>query len=190
MKKKYVVELSDVERQDLQEIVSKGQHAAYKIKHAHILLKADATGPGWTDAKISEAFACHPQTVRNLRERFSEGGLSSALERSKPAKPPRSPRLDGAGEARLIALSCSQPPEGFGGWTLRMLADKLVELSVVESISPETVRQTLKKRVETASSQAVGDPTGCGCGICFVYGRCAETLSTSARCAFSRREYG
>ena len=145
MKKKYVVELSDAERQGLQEIVSKGQHAAYKIKHANILLKADVTGPGWPDAKIAEAFVCHPQTVRNLRERFSQGGVLGALERSKPAKPPRSARLDGAGEARLIALSWSQPPEGFGRWTLRMLADELVELRVVESISPETVRQTLKK---------------------------------------------
>ena len=90
-------------------------------------------------------FVCHPQTVRNLRVRFSEEGVSSALERSQPAKPPRVRRLDGSGEARLIALSCSQPPAGFGRWTLRMLADKLVELSVVESISPETVRQTLKK---------------------------------------------
>ena len=145
MKKKYVVDLSDAERQYLQEIVSKGEHAAYKIKHANILLKADVKGPGWPDVQIAEAFVCHPETVRNLRVRFSEEGVSSALERSQPAKPPRSARLDGSGEARLIALSCSQPPAGFGRWTLRMLADKLVELSVVESISPETVRQTLKK---------------------------------------------
>ena len=109
------------------------------------MLKADITGPGWTDTKISEAFGCHPQTVRNLRERFSQGGVSGALARRPPPNPPRARRLDGAGEARLIALSCSQPPEGFGRWTLCMLADKLVELRVVESISPETVRQTLKK---------------------------------------------
>ena len=86
------------------------------------------------------------RTVRNLRERFSQGGVLGALERRKPAHPPRERRLDGSGEARLIALSCSQPPEGFGRWTLRMLvSDELVELRVVESISPETVRQTLKK---------------------------------------------
>ena len=152
MKKKYVVKLSHTEHQDLQEIVDKGHHPAYKIKHANILLKADIKGPGWTDTKISEAFGCHPQTVGNLRERFYQGGISDALERRKPAKPPRGRRLDGAGEARLLALCCSQPPEGFQRWTLRMLAAKLVELHVVESISPETVRQTLKKRLETASS--------------------------------------
>ena len=145
MEKKYVVELSDADRQHLEAIVDKGHHAAYKIKHANMLLKADVKGPGWTDTKISEAFGCHPQTVRNLRARFSEGGVSAALERRPPRKPPRGRRLDGVGEARLIALSCSQPPKGFGRWTLRMLADELVELHVVESISPKTVRQTLKK---------------------------------------------
>ena len=101
MKKKYVVELSDADRQHLQEIVSKGHHASYKIKHANILLKADITGPGWPDTKISEAFGCHPQTVRNLRERFSQEGVSGALARRPPPNPPRARRLDGAGEARL-----------------------------------------------------------------------------------------
>ena len=145
MEKKYIVNLSESDRKHLQEIVGKGRHAASKIKRANILLKADVTGPGWPDTQIAEAFVCHLRTVRNLRERFSQGGVLCALERRKPANPPRERRLDGAGEARLIALSCSQPPAGFGRWTLRMLADELVELRVVESISPETVRQTLKK---------------------------------------------
>ncbi len=145
MEKKYVVKLSGSDRRVGQEIVSKGKHAACKIKRANILLKADVTAAGWTDAKIGEAFSCHPQTVRNLRKRFFEVGLEGALGRSKPANPPRAQKLDGAGEARLIALCCSEPPEGFGRWSLRMLADKLVELEIVESISPETVRQTLKK---------------------------------------------
>jgi hypothetical protein len=133
MEKKDIVNLSESDRKHLQEIVSKGHHAAYKIKHANILLKADITGPGWPDTKISEAFGCHPQTVRNLRKRFFEVGLEGALGRSKPANPPRAQKLDGAGEARLIALCCSEPPEGFGRWSLRMLADKLVELEIVEA---------------------------------------------------------
>lgn len=145
MKKKYVVKLSDTERNQLQEIVTKGQHPAYKIKHAHILLKADGNGAAWTDVQIGKAFECHPQTVRNLRKRFCESGLWGAVHRRKLSHPPRQPRLDGASEARLIALCCSAPPEGFGRWTLRLLADKLVELQIVESISAETVRQTLKK---------------------------------------------
>ena len=145
MQKKYIVKLSDLERKSLDEIVSKGKHSVYKIKHAHILLKTDANGPNWTDERTAEAFGCHAQTVRNIRKRFFEEGLSAALGRSKPAKPPRSPKLDGADEARLIALSCSEPPEGYGHWTLRLLSDKLVELDIVDSISKETVRQVLKK---------------------------------------------
>ena len=142
MKKKYVVDLSDSQRELLKDCVEKGQTTAYKIRHAHILLKADA---GWSDAQIAEAFGCHPQTVYNVRRRFVEKGFSEALGRSERQEPPCPRKLDGAGEARLIALSCGQPPEGFRRWTLRLLAAKLVELEIVESISPETVRQTLKK---------------------------------------------
>lgn len=142
MKKKYVVDLSDSQRKLLKDCVEKGQTTAYKIRHAHILLKADA---GWTDAQIAEAFGCHVQTVYNVRRRFVEKGFSEALGRSERQEPPCRRKLDGAGEARLIALSCGQPPEGFRRWTLRLLAAKLVDLEIVESISPETVRQTLKK---------------------------------------------
>ena len=142
MKKKYVVDLSDSQRELLKDCVEKGQTTAYKIRHAHILLKADA---GWKDAQIAEAFGCHVQTVYNVRRRFVEKGFSEALGRSERQEPPCRRKLDGAAEARLIALSCGQPPEGFRRWTLRLLAAKLVELEIVESISPETVRQTLKK---------------------------------------------
>jgi hypothetical protein len=143
--KKYIVRLSDEERQQLEDMVSKGQAAAYKIKHAHILLKADADGPCWTDEAIAEAFCCHIGTVAGIRQRLVEQGMQGALERKKRAKPPRERLLDGAGEARLIALRCSDPPEGRARWTLELLADKLVELNVVESISYQTVRRTLKK---------------------------------------------
>lgn len=145
MKKKYVVELNDTEREKLLACVSKGQSPAYQIKHAHILLKSDTAGPGWSDTQIAEAFGCHPQTVYNVRRRFAEEGLMGALGRRVRAVAPRQRRLDGAAEARLIALRCSQPPEGYGSWTLRLLADKLVELEIVDGVSPETVRQTLKK---------------------------------------------
>lgn len=143
--KKYIVRLIDEERQQLEDLANKGQAQAYKIKHANILLKADAEGPCWTDVAISEAFSCHRVTVENIRKRFVEQGLQAALERKKREKPPREKILDGEGEARLIALSCGQPPEGRSRWSLTLLADKLVELNVVESISYRTVGRTLKK---------------------------------------------
>ena len=160
MKKKYIVNLSDSERELLRDCVETGKTEAYRIRHAHILLKADAEGPGWPDARISEAFGCHARTVYNVRRRFVEKGISDALGRRERQEPPCPRKLDGAAEARLIALSCGQPPEGLRSWTLRLLASELVRLEIVESISPETVRQTLKKCVETASSGAVGDSTG------------------------------
>jgi len=143
--KKYIVRLTEEERHQLGDLVGKGQAPAYKIRHAHILLKADAAGPCWTDQAIADAFSCHRGTVEGIRKRFVEQGVQGALERKKREKPPREKILDGDGEARLIALSCSQPPEGRSRWTLELLADKLVELNVVESISYRTVDRTLKK---------------------------------------------
>ena len=142
---KYVVRLTEEERQYLTQVVRKGKTQAYKIKHANILLKADAAGPNWTDVSIAQAFGCHSKTVHNIRKRFVEQGFSAALERQKQRRPSRKAKLDGEAQARLIALSCSQPPQGFAKWSLRLLASQLVELEIVESISPETVRQTLKK---------------------------------------------
>ena len=145
MNKRYIVRLTPGEREELACLVSKGKAAAYKIMRAHILLKADADGPGWFDRQIAEAFGCHARTVENVRRRLVLEGLPAALERKKRARPPRTPILDGAGEARLIALACSEPPEGRARWTLGLLADKLVELNVVDGISYQTVRRTLKK---------------------------------------------
>jgi hypothetical protein len=143
--KKYVVRLTDAEREQLIGLVSKGRASARKIVHAQILLKADADGPRLTDEEISETFNVHENTVRAVRERFVMAGLDSALERKKRASPPCEPKLDGAAQARLTAIACSQPPEGRARWTLQMLGDQLVELRIVESISRETVRQALKK---------------------------------------------
>ena len=126
--KKHKVELTSKERQALETLVRKGEHSALKLMRAHILLKADSNGPGWSDARIAEAFECHEKTVYNVRKRFAMRGRLSALERKPQSQPSRLPKLDGQGEARLIALCCSDPPEGFTRWTLQLLADKLVEL--------------------------------------------------------------
>lgn len=145
MRKKYIVRLTTAERQKLQQMVSKGRAAAYRIKHANILLLADADGPGWTDQQVSEAVSCHPGTVANVRMRLVQRGVEGALARKEQDRPSRQRLLDGRKEARLIALACSEPPEGRARWTLHLLADKMVELNVVENISHETVRQALKK---------------------------------------------
>ena len=145
MKKKYIVRLTGQERRELRSLVNTGKAAAYKIKHANILLKADADGPAWTDVQIAEAFGCHARTVENVRRRFVVDGMTAALERKKRAHPPREKVIDGEAEAHLIALACGPPPEGRARWTLELLGQKLVELNIVESVSYQTVRRTLKK---------------------------------------------
>ena len=144
--KKYVVTLTAEEREQLHELVSNDKAAAKKITHARILLKADAApgGPGWQDQEIADALDVGTATVERLRRRFVEEGLDAALGRKKQLNR-KPPVLDGAAEARLIALACSAPPEGRVCWTLRLLADKLVELEVVPAVSYETVRRTLQK---------------------------------------------
>jgi len=145
MNKRYVVRLTIEERQQLEELVAKGKAAAYRIRHAHILLAVDADGPNWTDTQAAQAFRCHANTVVNVRCRFVERGLEAALERKKQDRPSRRHVLDGEGEARLIAMACGRPPAGRAKWTMQLLADKLVMLKVVERISPKTVERTLKK---------------------------------------------
>ena len=145
MAAKYVVRLAPEERSELEALVRKGRTQAYRIKHANILLAVDADGPHWTDEQTAQAFRCHKNTVSNVRQRFVEGGFEAALERKKQQRPSRTPILDGEGEARLIAIACSPPPRGRARWTLKMLADRLVELEVVDSISDQTVRRRLKK---------------------------------------------
>ena len=145
MNKKYIVRLSDEERNELEALVRRGRAAAYKIKHAHILLLVDLNGPAWTDERTAEALRCHGGTVRNVRRRLVEHGLPAALGRKPQAKPSRERIVDGEAEARLLAIACGQAPRGRAKWTLSLLADKLVELEIVESVSRETVRRTLKK---------------------------------------------
>ena len=145
MYKKYVVRLSDEERVVCQEVVKKLKGSSQKARRAQILLKADADGPGWPDAKIAEAFGCRVQTIETVRKRLVMEGFERALDGKKRQTPPTPPKLDGAGEAKLIAMRLGQPPAGYGHWTLQLLADELVALEVVDSISHETVRKTLKK---------------------------------------------
>jgi len=146
MKKSYVVTLTDEERRSLRALVSSGKGAARKLTHARILLKADASagGPDWTDAAISEGVEVGTATVERVRQRFVEDGLEAALVPSKPDRIYER-KLDGDGEAHLIALACSESPEGRSRWTLELLADRMVALGHVESLSYQTVRRVLKK---------------------------------------------
>lgn len=145
MNKKYVVRLAPEERQRLERLVSVGRGAARKLTHARVILAADADGPGWPDERIAEGLGVGVRTIENLRQRFVEDGLEAAIERKKHARLSVERKLDGEKEARLTVIACSVPPEGRTRWTLQLLADKLVELAVVDTISRETVRQSLKK---------------------------------------------
>jgi transposase len=145
--KKYRVTLTADERQQLEGMIAAGKSAAQKLAHARILLKADAAagGPAWTDERVAEAVEVSVATVERVRQRFVESGLEAALGRKRQDKPSRERKLDGRAEARLVALACSAPPDGRKRWTLKLLADRLVELEVVGSVCPETVRQALQK---------------------------------------------
>lgn len=145
--KKYQVTLTDEERQQLADLIATGKAAAQKLIHARILLKADAAagGPAWTDGRIAEAVEVSVATIERVRQRFVEQGLEAALSRKQQDRPSRQRVLDGRAEARLIALACSPPPEGRKEWTMQLLADKLVELRVVDAVCDETVRRVLKK---------------------------------------------
>jgi transposase len=146
MKKKYIVTLTEAEREMLQALLSRGKSAARKLVHARILLKADAGpgGPGWGDDAIAEGLEVGRATVERVREAFVEHGVEAALERRKPCRQYERV-LDGDGEAHLIALACQKPPEGRCRWTLQLLADQMVQLEYVEQVSFQTVRRTLKK---------------------------------------------
>lgn len=145
MNKKYVVRLTDEERVELVEVVKKLKGTSQKVRRAQILLKADADGPNWTDERIAEAFSCRTRTVEKLRQRLVERGFAETLQGAKPTQSATEKRLDGEQEAKVIALRLGPPPKGYANWTLRLLARKVVELEIVDSISHETVRRTLKK---------------------------------------------
>ncbi len=145
MQKKYIVRLSAVERGTLESVVKKLKGSSQKVRRAQILLKADADGPAWTDQQIADAFGCRRQTVENVRQRLVTEGFEATLEGKRPDSPPRRPVFDGEQQARVIALRLGPPPKGFANWSLRLLAENVVELEIVDSVSHETVRRTLKK---------------------------------------------
>jgi transposase len=151
--KLFIINLSREERNELVRLTTTGRHAARKVQHARILLKADE---GLIDEQIAEHLDVSVRTVERVRQRCAQEGITAALNSRK--RPPGKPKLDGEGEARLVQLACSEPPEGRQRWTLHLLADKLVELEVVDSISHETVRKRLKKRTETVANTAILHP--------------------------------
>ena len=147
MQKRYIVRLSDKERATLEEVAKKLQGTGQKVRRAQILLKADANGANWTDKQIADAVSCRTKTVENIRQRFVERGFNETLNGKKRATPPTEKLLDGKQEAKIIAMRLGPPPKGYAKWTLRLLARKVVVLEIVDSISHETVRRTLKKTV-------------------------------------------
>jgi hypothetical protein len=145
MQKLYVVRLTDQERAELGDVVKKLKGTGQKVRRAQILLKADANGPNWTDERIAEAYSCRTRTIERLRQRLVEQGFEDTLHRVERAQPPVEKLLTGDQEARIIATRLGPPPKGYANWTLRLLARKVVELEIVDSVSYETVRRTLKK---------------------------------------------
>ena len=147
MQKKYIVRLTNEEREVLRSIVKKLKGSSQKVRRAQMLLKADADGPNWSDGQIAEAFSCRTKTVENIRQKFVIEGFDASVNRRERDVPPRAKLLDGEQEARVIALRLGKPPKGYTNWSLRLVAEKAVALEIVESISYETVRRTLKKTV-------------------------------------------
>lgn len=145
MQKKYIVRLTKQERGALREIIKKLDGSGEKVRRAQILLKADAAGSSWSDDRIADAFECRRQTVELIRQRFVEVGFQETLDGRRRANPPVEKILDGNQEAKIIATRLGPPPKGYANWTLRLLARKVVELEVVDSVSYETVRRILKK---------------------------------------------
>ena len=155
MQKKYIVRLTTGEREELNALVKKRGVSAQKVLRARVLLKADVEGPQWTDAKIANAFDCRTKTVENIRERFVTEGFEVTLN-GKPKSRVRGKVLDGDQEARIIALRLGSPPKGFSNWTLRLLAEQAVALEIVESVSHETLRGTLKKTTSRKGRSSTG----------------------------------
>jgi hypothetical protein len=145
MQKQYVVRLTNQERDELRSVVKKLKGTGQKVRRAQILLKADAEGPNWTDDRIAEAFACRTRTIERIRQRLVEQGFEDTLHRVERAEPPVEKLLTGEQEARIIATRLGAPPKGYANWSLRLLARRVVELKIVDTVSYETVRRTLKK---------------------------------------------
>jgi hypothetical protein len=155
MPKKYIVRLTDAEREMLSGLIKQRRAAAQKVLRAYVLLKADADGPHWTDAESANAFDCRTQTIENIRERFVTEGFAITLH-GKPKRRVRGKVLDGIQEAKIIALRLGPPPSGFANWPLRLLAAQAVTLELVESVSHETLRRPLKKTILRTGRSHIG----------------------------------
>jgi Homeodomain-like domain len=189
MAKRYRVTLTPAERDELDRMISRGKAEARKLAHARVLLVADASeaGPGWSDAAIGEAGRSSVRTLERVRQRFVEDGLSAALLR-KPSPRVYARKLDGAQQARLIALACSAPPLGKKRWTLRRLAEQIVALEIVSDLSHETVRQVLGETcAQAALAEDVVHSTKAIGGVRLSQGGRARGLRPSSRSAASRR---
>ena len=188
MQKKYVVRLTDIEREILNSLVKKQRVSAQKVLRARVLLKTDADGPNWTDAATANAFDCRTKTIENIRERFVTEGFEITLN-GQPKRRVRGKVLDGDQEAKIIALRLGPPPPGFANWTLRLLAEHAVTLDIVETVSHETLRRTLKK-ITSRQDCLLGDFAGRRCRICRKYGGSARSLRPALRSAVSRALHG
>jgi len=171
--KKYLINLSQEERDTLTKIIASGRGPARMFTRARILLKADQgnQGPHWSDEQISAALDVTVQTIERIRKQFVEEGFDAVLSRHPYIQKISRRKIDGNIEAHLIALSCSEPPAGHVRWTLQLLADKIVELGYVESISHEAIRQTLKKRTEAVVKTTMVHPDPTQCRLCLRDGR-------------------
>jgi hypothetical protein len=176
MQKKYIVRLSKAERNPLREVVRKLKGGSRTVRRAQIVLKADADGPAWNDSRIADAFGCRRQTVEVIRQRFVETGFQETRDRKKRANPPTEKLLDGEQEAKIIATRLGPPPKGYANWTLRLLARKVVELEIVDAVSYERLRRTLKKRYDEPKDRLLGHSAGGRCRIRGEHGRGAGNL--------------
>ena len=145
MLKKYIVRLMGQERGVLRDVVRRLEGSSARVRRAQILLKADADGPNWVDQRIADAFGCRTRTIEYIRQRLVTEGFDAALDKKQPESPPRAKLLDGAQEAKIIALRLGKPPKGFANWSLRLLAERVVELRIIDKVSHETLRTMLKK---------------------------------------------
>jgi len=164
MNKKRIVTLTDQQRETLTKIVKYLDGSPAKVRRSQVLLKADHVSGGWTDQQIAEAYSCRVQTVENIRKRFCVEGFDATVSK-KREHVPRGPRLDGEQEAKVIALRLGEAPEGYSNWTLRLLQTKVVELSIVDSVSPETLRKVLKKWHDATQDPILGHTSQIGYGM-------------------------
>jgi hypothetical protein len=192
MAPRYRVSLTSDERDKLERMNRTGKTSARQFQYARALLLCDvAEGQqAWTVERVAEALGAAPRTIEHLKKRFVEEGLEAALERKRPEKPPRGVTFDGAFEARLIALACSEAPDGHSRWTVRLLAEKAVELDLAPKVSHMTVQRILKRRTSASHPEVLEDSTEGKCGVRSQHGRCAGSLCLAVRPEVSGDLYG